>query len=64
MEFDSIKHAQDCIANSKRVLAMPDATYPNGRSSHEAHGAILEAAEDYLLADNIEQSDKAYRYVI
>jgi hypothetical protein len=49
MQFDSIQHAKYCIENAKRVLAAPEVIYQNGNSSHEAHGQILEQAEDYLL---------------
>jgi hypothetical protein len=36
-----------------RILAAPEVIYPNGKSSHEAAGIVLESAENKLIGGTV-----------
>lgn len=54
MTREGVNFLRERIANSQRVLALPEVRYPNGQSSHDAHRRQLlrdqRALEDALLS--------------
>lgn len=52
-DSENVRFSAGQIVWARKILAAPNVVYQNGKHSHDAAGAILESAEDYLIAREV-----------